>query len=73
MKIQIIAHPNAKKPRVEKDLLETIHIYVSEPALKGKANQAIVKALASYFNIKKNNIIFLSGVKSRKKFFEIIR
>jgi len=69
MKISVIAHPNAKKPRVEKDLLNTLHVYVRQPPLEGKANKAVVEALAIYFHTKKRNIILLSGKKIQKQTF----
>ncbi len=72
MKISVIAHPNAKKPRVEKDLLDSLHVYVKEPPLDGKANKAVIEALAEYFHIKKSNVILLSGEKSKNKLFDII-
>ena len=71
MKIAVMAHPNSKNPRIEKDLLETLHVYVSEPPLEGKANNAIREALAKYFKVKKSNVVFISGEKSRNKLFEI--
>lgn len=72
MKITIIAHPNARKPRVEKDLLNTLHIYVKEPPLEGKANKAVIEALADYFHTKKSQVFLLSGEKSKNKLFDII-
>ena len=72
MKISVIAHPNSKKPRVEKDLLNTLHIYVSQPPLEGKANKTVIEALAKYYHTKKRNIILLSGEKSKNKLFEIL-
>ncbi len=72
MKISIIVHPNAKKPRVEKDLLDTLHVYVSEPPLEGKANKAVIESLSAYFHTKRGNVILLSGEKSKNKLFEII-
>lgn len=71
MKIIVIAHPNSKKPRIEKDLMEVLHIYVHEPPLEGRANKAIVEALAEYFHVKKSNVLLLSGAKSKQKVFEI--
>lgn len=71
MKINIIAHPNAKKPRVEKDLLGMLHVYVSAPPLEGKANNAVREALANYFKLKKSAVLLLSGEKSKNKVFEI--
>lgn len=72
MKISNIAHPNAKKPRIEKDLLDTLRVYASELPLEGKANKAVIEALAEYFHTKRSNVILLSGVKSKNKFFEIV-
>jgi len=72
MKISIIAHPNSKKPRIEKDLLGTLHVYVSEPPLGGKANNAVREALAKYFKTNKSSVLIVSGEKSKNKVFEII-
>jgi uncharacterized protein (TIGR00251 family) len=72
MKISVIAHPNAKRPRIEKDLLDTLHVYVSEPPLEGKANKAVIEALAEYFHTKKSQVILLSGEKSKNKNFLLI-
>jgi uncharacterized protein len=72
VKVNIIAHPNSKKQRVEKDLLGTIHVYVNQPPLEGKANRAIVEILAEYFKTKKNSVVLLSGEKLKQKVFEIL-
>ncbi len=71
MKLEIIAHPNSKKPRVEKDLFGKINVYVSEPPLEGKANKAVIEALSEYLNIKKYQINLIGGAKSKQKIFEI--
>ena len=71
MKLDIITHPNAKKPRIEKDMFDTLHVYVSEPPLEGKANKAVIEALAVYFQTKKNNVILLKGEKSKNKLFDV--
>lgn len=73
MKVNVIAHPNAKKPRIEKDLLDTIHVYVHEPPLEGRANNAIREALAEYFSVKRSSVILQSGEKSKNKLFEILK
>jgi len=71
MKITIIAHPNSKKPRIEKDLMGTLHVYVNKPPLENKANEAVLEDLAKYLEIKKNQLILISGEKSKTKTFEI--
>jgi uncharacterized protein YggU (UPF0235/DUF167 family) len=72
MKISAIVHPNSKKPRIEKDLLGAIHIYVSEPPLEGKANKAVINVLAKHFSKPKSCIQLTTGKKSKIKIFEIL-
>lgn len=71
VKISVIVHPNSKKIRVDKDLLENLHVYVNQPPLEGKANNAAIAALADYFKVGKSQVILVSGAKSKYKIFEI--
>lgn len=71
MKVIVRAHPNSKKPRIEKDMFGTLHVYVKEPPLEGKANKAVVEALVVFFKIKKSAVILVSGEKSKNKIFMI--
>ena len=73
MKISVIAHPNAKRPRVEEDLLGSLHVYVAAPPLEGKANHAAIESLAQHFGVKKNQVWLVSGEKSKQKVFEITK
>lgn len=72
MRISVVAHPNSKRPRAEEDLLGTLHVYVSEPPLENRANLAVIEALAKHFKVRKNQIAFLSGHKSKTKLFEVL-
>lgn len=71
MQISIIAHPNARRPRIEEDLTGMLHVYVNAPPLENKANLAVIEALAEHFKVKKSTITFLSGHTSKIKRFEI--
>lgn len=71
MKLSIITHANAKRPRVEEDLTGMLHVYVNAPPLEGKANQAALEALAKHFGVRKSAVSLLSGHKSKQKVFEI--
>lgn len=71
MQLSVIAHPNAKRPRIEEDLLGVMHVYVNAPPLEGKANKAVVEALAEHFHVKKRAVTLLSGERSKHKRFEI--
>lgn len=71
MKINIIVHPNSKKPRVEKDLLNNTHIYVNEPPIENKANKEVIRVLSELYKVSKSNIKLITGSKSKHKIFEI--
>lgn len=72
MILSIIAHPNSKNPRIEKDLLGKIHVYVKEPPLEGRANNAIKDAIAKYFQKKGGEVFLVAGEKSKNKNFKIL-
>jgi uncharacterized protein (TIGR00251 family) len=46
-------------------------VWVKAPAVDGKANEAIIKALAEYFEITQSQVKLISGKISKKKVFEI--
>jgi uncharacterized protein YggU (UPF0235/DUF167 family) len=71
MIISIIAHPNSKRPRIEKDLFGTLHIYVNQPPLEGKANKAVAESLAEHFKTNKSKIKLIRGSKSKQKVFDV--
>lgn len=71
MKLSVIAHPNAKRPRVEEDLTGQIHVHVSSPPREGKANKAVIEALAKHFGVKKHAVRLVSGHTANIKRLEI--
>lgn len=80
MKITIKVKPRSKKDRIEKvdknlklQKLPQIDfiIYVKAPALHNKANIAIIKSLADYFNVSHSTVRIVSGHKTRIKVIEI--
>ena len=71
MKLTVFVHPNSKKPRVDKDLLGDLHVYVHEPPLEGRANLAVIEALAQYFKVSKSQVMLVSGGKSKRKIFNV--
>jgi len=52
--------------------LATYKVSVKEAPVAGKANEAIVKALAVYFNIAPARIKLITGQASKQKIFEIL-
>ncbi len=71
MTVIITAHPNSKRPRIEKDLFGGLHIYVNQPPLEGKANKAVAEVLAEHFKVSKSKVVLIRGEKSKQKTFLI--
>jgi uncharacterized protein (TIGR00251 family) len=71
MKIFIKAKPGSKKNEIKKINENNFIVSVTKPADKGKANQAIIKLLAKYFNVPQFSIKIFSGFVSKNKIIEI--
>jgi uncharacterized protein YggU (UPF0235/DUF167 family) len=85
MKIIVKAKTRAKVAKVErvdqpvldlgeekgKTKLVTYKVAVKEAPINGQANEAIIEALAEYFDTAKSNINLISGQSSKQKVFEI--
>jgi hypothetical protein len=71
VKISVRVKPNAKQEKVEQISEGSFLIWVKEKPQEGKANKAVIKALAEYFDIPKSEIILLRGHAAREKIFEI--
>lgn len=51
--------------------LPVYKVWIKDAPIEGKANEAIVRVLAEYFNISKSSIRLVSGQTSKQKVFEI--
>ncbi|MFH1575577.1 MAG: DUF167 domain-containing protein [Candidatus Nealsonbacteria bacterium] len=71
MKIFIKVKPAAREELVEKVDETNFNVQVKEPPVGGRANMAVIKALADYFGIAQSNIRIISGFTSRLKTIEI--
>ncbi len=83
MRIIVKAKASAKTEKVErltqptlnfsglKQQPEVYRVWIKESPVDGRANTAIVKALANYFKTAASNIRMISGQTSKQKTFEI--
>jgi len=71
MKIFVKAKPLAKEEKIEKIDDDHFIVWVKEPPIKGKANEAIINVLAQYFKVNRSDIQLISGFSSKTKLFEI--
>ena len=73
MRYSITIKPNSKKgPLTETRADGSLLVYIREPAVEGKANDALIKLLADHFNVAKSNITIVRGHTSRHKIIEIL-
>lgn len=68
VKVKVIA--NSKQEKVEKNDNE-LKVHLKEKPIHGKANKKLLKILAEYFNVQKNNIVIRKGESSSIKIIEI--
>lgn len=64
------AKPRAKVPGITQ-VGETLVVAVREPAVDGRANDAVVRAVASYLGVAPSAIVLRRGASSRTKLLEI--
>ncbi|MEK7641318.1 MAG: DUF167 domain-containing protein [Patescibacteria group bacterium] len=71
MKISVHAKPGAREEKVEKISDTEFNVSVKEPPIEGRANQAIIKALAEYFHVSSSRVNIVLGRTLRNKIIEI--
>ncbi len=71
MKIFVKAKPNSKEESIKKPSETNFAICVEKPPVKGRANAAIMVALARHFGVPLSSVKIISGHASRQKIVEI--
>jgi len=76
MKLSIKVIPNAKQNKlIEVASLmagqKAIKVYLTAPAVDGKANKALIDFLSEYYAVKKSSIKIVRGETSRNKIVDI--
>jgi len=60
--------PGAKKNAVVIDeAAKRLKVYLTAPPVDGKANQALLRVLAQYFQVRSSQVAVIKGLKSRIK------
>lgn len=71
MKIYVQVKVNRKKEGVEKKEDGSLLVWTKEPAQEGRANEDVIRQVASYYNIPKSSVELLIGHKNKIKVFEV--
>ncbi|MDD5194461.1 MAG: DUF167 domain-containing protein [Candidatus Omnitrophica bacterium] len=70
MQVKVKVITNAKKEKIE-ETQDGLKVYITVPAIAGRANKKLIEVLAEHFKAKKYNIEIVAGEKARKKIVEI--
>jgi uncharacterized protein len=70
VKLNIKVIPNAKQNKLVEETGRA-KVYLTAPAVDGKANDALIEFLAEHFGKKKRDISIVRGLTSREKIVEI--
>lgn len=70
MKLAVKVMPGARKNEFKEEA-QGIKIYLSAPAVDGKANDALRRFLAEHYKVRLSAIEILKGLKSRHKIVNI--
>lgn len=71
MKISVQIKPNASFNKIKKISDNHFEIFTTAPAKENKANEAVIKMLAEFFDIAPSCIKLVKGAKSKQKVFDI--
>lgn len=70
--VRVVVKPGSKKgPYIQLGLDGSLLVCVREPALEGKANKAVIKELAKYYDVPKSQVTLKSGASHKYKTFLI--
>jgi uncharacterized protein (TIGR00251 family) len=72
MKINIKVKLRSKEEKIEKIDEDNFTVWTKELPIENRANEAIIRILADYFNVPKASISIVSGFKSKQKTVEIM-
>jgi hypothetical protein len=48
-----------------------LHVWVTEPALEGRANRAVLRAVAETLDVAPSSVTLVRGERAREKVFEV--
>ncbi len=70
MKIRVDVKPNSKSPGVE-PVEDHLIVRVKEPPKEGKANEAVLRAVAKYYGVPPSDVRMVVGAMGRHKIIEV--
>lgn len=68
--INVRVFPNSGRSEI-KDFEGGLKVYLTAPAVEGKANRALLEVLAEYFGTKKSRLEIIKGAGSKNKVIRV--
>ena len=65
--LHVSVQPRAARPGIQGLRHGALHVRLTSPPEKGRANQELIAQLSAFFNVRKSGIQIVSGAASRKK------
>lgn len=72
MIITVKVVPGAKINQIQESITGELKVWLTEKAVDGKANKALITALAKFFKVSKSKVTIKKGLTKRLKEVEII-
>lgn len=72
MELHIITKTKSKRPGVTQLTENVYEVRVAAAPVGGKANEAIIEALANYFHVHKNQVEIVSGFTAANKTINVL-
>ena len=71
MRIYLKVIPRSSQNKIEKISDGEYRVHLNAPPVDGKANEALIKLLAEYFNVSKSAIAIVGGKSSSRKMVDV--
>ena len=68
-----IEEPPQRLLQADERLDDYYTVYVKEPPVEGKANDAVIRVIAEHFDLPRSHVTLISGAVAKIKVFEILR
>ncbi len=71
MRIQVTVKAGARHEKIEQIGEKELRVFVKSPAIEGRANEAVIEAVARHFDVPKSRVKICLGEAFKKKVVEI--
>lgn len=71
MRFAVRVKPGARREAVGGRYGDALVVAVAAPAVEGKANEAVRKALATAFSVRRQDVVIVTGERGRDKVVEV--